>query len=142
VYIIYAIIDCFIFSFFITAFFAKAMALTFPAPGPIPTPLAPSYINAPANSTGNFTISWGMPTDDNNSFLKFSTASSNTSFADAFALKEQDACQGSCSTEYTYEYLLEQSKNNGSYVQVFSGNTYQFSGSISVNCRSKLKPYR
>jgi RHS repeat-associated protein len=117
----------FIFSFFITAFFAKAMALTFPAPGPIPTPLAPSYINAPANSTGNFTISWGMPTDDNNSFLKFSTASSNTSFADAFALKEQDACQGSCSTQYTYEYLLEQSKNNGSYVQVFSGNTYQFS---------------
>ncbi|MFT5297306.1 MAG: hypothetical protein ACI9YH_003338, partial [Colwellia sp.] len=75
----------FIFSFFITAFFAKAMALTFPTPGPIPTPLAPSYINAPANSTGNFTISWGMPTDDNNSFLKFSTASSNTSFADAFA---------------------------------------------------------
>jgi len=103
------------------------MALTFPAPGPIPTPLAPSYINAPANSTGNFTISWGMPTDDNNSFLKFSTASSNTSFADAFALKEQDACQGSCSTQYTYEYLLEQSKNNGSYVQVFTGNTYQFS---------------
>jgi RHS repeat-associated protein len=107
-------------------FFAKAMAVTFPAPGPIPTPLAPSYINAPANSTGNFTISWGMPTDDNNSLFKFSTASSNTSFADAFALKEQDACQGSCSTQYTYEYSLEQSKNNGSYVQVFSGNTYQF----------------
>ena len=115
----------FISSFFITTFFSQAIVIT-PVPVSIPTPLAPSYINAPANSTGNFTISWGMPTDENNTLLKFSTASSNTSFADAFAVKEKGACLGGCSAQYTYEYLLEQSKNNGSYLQVFSGNSYQY----------------
>jgi len=110
-------------------------------PSPIPTPPAPIYINAPASSTGSFTISWGMPSDDNSSALRFSTASKDTKQANLVAVKAENACLGDCTNTYDYEFSLEQSKNSGSYIQVYSGQAFYFNVSSSApgNYRYRVK---
>lgn len=84
---------------------------TYPAPTP-----APSSVNSPATSnTGTFSVYWSMSAESE--LLSVTTPKSQSS---AFAVtSETGACTGSCPT--VYYFVLEQSKDNGSYVPIYEG---------------------